>query len=603
MFMRYSAPAVLVALFACAAAQAAPVTVNLRVEGSAATIFEAPVTTDGKQIDKGDGPHPCDGTNLGANPSAGPTMTAALDDAPIAGGWGGAWDPGFQDFAVQRIGSEAQDPPTFRYWGYALNYRFPDVGGCQQRVSTGDEILYTFDSFGKPLLKLEGPSRAVAGQPVTLRVLDGVTGAPLDGATVSSAAGASGPDGRLTVTFGTDGVQRLKAERAGAVRSNTLETCVEAPGSNACAGFVAVGSVPGSQVSDSAAPAARISEPRDGRRYRRGPRLLKGVVAEDPSGIREVKIALRRHAPGRSCQWWSGRRERFVGTSCKKVFFFAIGSSRNWSYLLPRALPRGRYVLDVKAFDGRRNRDEKFVSGRNRVEFEMVPRRRGASSAARTAGARVQVMVVGKGATVAPARALRARSTVVRASGRACKVSASTPLAALAAALRKRDAGWHVRDFGRCARRDARSSGQLFVDRVRGDRNSGQDGWVYKVNDRAHSVGAADVAGGRLRAGDRVLWFYCTQDAVARSCQRSLRVVAQGADGPPGTTLRVLVEGYDDDRRKAPVAGATVALGPATAVTDGAGRAALVRPAAGSHLLFASAPGATASFPVKVRVG
>ena len=125
-----------VALLACATAQAAPVTVNLRVEGSSATIFEGPVTTDGKQIDKGDGPHPCDGTNGGANPSPVPTMTSALDDAPIPAGWGGSWDPAFQDFLVERIGSEARTA-NFRYWGYALNYQFPSVGGCQQRVPPG----------------------------------------------------------------------------------------------------------------------------------------------------------------------------------------------------------------------------------------------------------------------------------------------------------------------------------------------------------------------------------------------------------------------------------------------------------------------------------
>ena len=87
-----------------------PVTVNLRVEGSSSTIFEGPVTTDGKQIDKGDGPHPCDGTNGGANPSPVPTMTAALDDAPVPAGWGAHGTRRFQDFLVERIGSEAQDP-------------------------------------------------------------------------------------------------------------------------------------------------------------------------------------------------------------------------------------------------------------------------------------------------------------------------------------------------------------------------------------------------------------------------------------------------------------------------------------------------------------
>ena len=93
MTIRLWAAAALAALLVCASAQAAPVTVNLRVEGSTSTIFEGPVTTDGKAIDKGDGPHPCDGTNLGKNPSPGPTMTAALDDAPITGGWAGTWFP------------------------------------------------------------------------------------------------------------------------------------------------------------------------------------------------------------------------------------------------------------------------------------------------------------------------------------------------------------------------------------------------------------------------------------------------------------------------------------------------------------------------------
>jgi hypothetical protein len=332
--------------------------------------------------------------------------------------------------------------------------------------------------------------------------------------------------------------------------------------------------------------------------------VLKGVVGDDPSGVREVKLALRRHVRGRSCQWWSGRRERFVGTHCRKVFFFSIGSNRNWSYLLPRALPPGRYVLDVKAFDGRRNRDEKFVSGKNRAEFEVVSRKsRGTTSAARSGGSRVRVMVVGKSGTLVEAMTLRARATAVRASRRACKVSGSTPLAALAAALGKRDVPWHARDFGRCERRNARSSGQLFVDRIAKDRNRGQDGWVYKVNDFARNVGAADTAGPRLRSGDRVLWLYCVFEPATRSCQRSLRVVAETVKGPPGSMLTLLVEGYDNERRKQPVAGATVTLGPVTAVTDASGRAALIRPAPGTYTLGATAPGAIPSFPVKVTVG
>ena len=60
--------------------------------------------------------------------------------------------------------------------------------------------------------------------------------------------------------------------------------------------------------------------------------------------------------------------------------------------------------------------------------------------------------------------------------------------------------------------------------RIGEDANRGNDGWFYKVNDRAPEIGAGDPAA-RLRAGDRLLWFYCVFDEGARSCQRSLRIL------------------------------------------------------------------------------
>ena len=618
MILRIWACAVLVTLLGCATAQAAPVTVNLRVEGSSSTIFEGSVTTDGKTITKGANTLLCDGTINPGNPGPGGTVTSALDDGLLANGI--PWEASFfNDFFVQSIAGEASTPT--QSWGYALNYKALEVGGCQQQVSPGDEVLFAYDFFGgppdyleRPLLKLDGPGKAATGQPVALSAdeftLPPANGQPRDlqqGPAAGAAVAGAQTDqtGAAAVTFPDPGLKRLKATRTGSIRSNTVLLCVSDTGTGDCgvpAGQLGSTADRG-KVTDSVAPVARISGPANGRKYRHGPRLLKGVVGDDPSGVREVKIALRRHVRGRSCQWFSGRRERFVGTHCKKVFFFAIGSNRNWSYLLPRALPPGRYVLDVKAFDGRRNRDEKFVTGRNRSEFEVVSRKsRGTTSAAR-AGGRVQVMVVGKSKTVVEAVTLQARPAVVRASGRACKVNGSTPLAALVAALDKRRVGRHVRDFGTCARRNGRSSGQLFVDRIDGERNRGQDGWVYKVNDFARSVGAADTSAPRLRAGARVLWLYCVMDATARSCQRSLRVGADNAAGPPGSVLRVLVEGYDDQRDKQPVAGATVTLGPVSATTDASGHASLVRPAAGTYSLGATAPGTIPAFPLKVKVG
>jgi hypothetical protein len=41
---------------------------------------------------------------------------------------------------------------------------------------------------------------------------------------------------------------------------------------------------------------------------------------------------------------------------CGRGSFLRIGDRADWSYLLPRRLGRGRYVLEVKAVDGAFNR-------------------------------------------------------------------------------------------------------------------------------------------------------------------------------------------------------------------------------------------------------
>src|SRR5712672_261710 len=135
---------------AAGAAQAAPVQVNVRIEGNTKTIFEGPVSTTAHPV-TGDstGPHTCDGTNGGAHPTAGPTATGALDDAAKLAGftWAGSFDNSFQDFIVNRVGSDSANSSQF--WGYAVNGQQPQVGGCQFLVSAGQEVLWAFDLFSK----------------------------------------------------------------------------------------------------------------------------------------------------------------------------------------------------------------------------------------------------------------------------------------------------------------------------------------------------------------------------------------------------------------------------------------------------------------------
>ncbi|KAG5645089.1 hypothetical protein DXG03_006903 [Asterophora parasitica] len=199
--------------------------VNLRIEGKTGTIFEGPVLTRGHDVETvSGGRHHCDGTNLGQNPTSGPTATSALDDAAKQHNfsWDGTFYPQYDDYFVTEIGGVRQTQSEF--WGYFVNYKLPDVGGCQQRVKLLDEVLWAFDPFGKPALKLSGTQLARVGKPVTLTVTDGQNGTPIVGASVDGQI--SDAAGHVTVTFTSAGVKGLKAEKANTVRSNRLQIAV-----------------------------------------------------------------------------------------------------------------------------------------------------------------------------------------------------------------------------------------------------------------------------------------------------------------------------------------------------------------------------------------
>jgi hypothetical protein len=223
------------------------------------------------------------------------------------------------------------------------------------------------------------------------------------------------------------------------------------------------------------------------------------------------------------------------------------------------------------------------------------------------AGPRVQVMVAGRTHVLLVPRVVRAAATSVLVGRRRCAVGAATPLAALAAARRSGGPSFSVRDYGACDARAA-DSGSLFVFRIGGDRNRGRNGWTYKVGHRSGSTGAADLSGAfgtgrRLRAGDRVTWFWCVLSRSG-SCQRTLAVVPAARTVTPGATLQVKVLGYDDAGHAVRVAGATARLGRATAVTGSDGTARFVAPVTtGRVRLSATRSGMVAAFPGEVRVG
>ncbi|KAF8808419.1 hypothetical protein BYT27DRAFT_7210823 [Phlegmacium glaucopus] len=193
--------------------------VNLRIEGSEKTIFEGTVFTRGHNVTTvSGGTHHCDGTNNHANLHAGPTCTSALDDAAKVNGFtfDGRFFALFDDFLLSSIDGEAT-----QFWGIILNFWFIPVGGCQQEVKFGDEILFAFDAFKKVhFLKLSGPLIAYVGQAGVLTVTDGQTGLTVAGALVNGKL--SDANGQVSVTFSQAGVSKFKAEKADSIRSNQL---------------------------------------------------------------------------------------------------------------------------------------------------------------------------------------------------------------------------------------------------------------------------------------------------------------------------------------------------------------------------------------------
>jgi hypothetical protein len=224
--------------------------------------------------------------------------------------------------------------------------------------------------------------------------------------------------------------------------------------------------------------------------------------------------------------------------------------------------------------------------------------------AARSAeAASVQLMVVGKSRVLRDAGPVKLRSRSVRVAGRRCAVGRATPLSVLAGTrLRLR-----LKDYGACGRSPA-DAGALYVTQVGPDRRGGAKGWVYKVGNRAGTTGAADPSGPfgtgrRLRAGQRLLWFWCTQDR-GQQCQRTLDARPERSAVAPGAPLRVTVRGYDDNGRGVPVEGATVRLGGTEAVTGADGVAVVTAPsAAGAARLTAQRDGRVRAFPRRVVVG
>ena len=373
------AAGVLSVLALASPAAAAPVTVDLRVEGPTRTVYESPVTTDARRFrftgETAD--HPCDGRAPAGSATA-PQVTrgAVLAAAADAGlDVRGTFSTEFGSPSFASVGGEAVgfDAGTGAFLGEFKNGRASEVGACGDPVAAGDRVLFAYGPFGAPLLSLAaGAATAAPGAAVSFTVTD-EAGRPVAGASVGGAT--TGADGRASVTLTGRGPTEFKATKAGAIRSNRAAVCVT-DGQDGQCGVGAAGRPPAPVAApappaarDAAAPAARIAGVREQARFTRAraPRELR-FSAVDPSGLASLKLRLTRRS-GARCAYLSGSKDRFVASRCGRAFPFALAADAT-SFLIPERLGRGRYVLDLLATDRAGNRTP-LARGTTRIVFTV----------------------------------------------------------------------------------------------------------------------------------------------------------------------------------------------------------------------------------------
>ena len=112
------------------------------------------------------------------------------------------------------------------FWGLLLNYQFTPVGGCQQEVKAGDNVLWAFDAFNKVYFLKVTPNKLIVkkGSTHTVTVTDGTSGVPVPNAVIDGVT--TDASGEAALTFPKKGVFEYKATRADSLRSNALYVVV-----------------------------------------------------------------------------------------------------------------------------------------------------------------------------------------------------------------------------------------------------------------------------------------------------------------------------------------------------------------------------------------
>jgi hypothetical protein len=379
----------------CVPSSPAASTVTVRVEGESSTLLPRTTVTLG-------GPEPVSGCTANS--------VAAAINLAVNGNWDhGEANKGGGDFTQTILGETHAFTRESDTWAEWVNYKWGG-GICTDLLGDGGEVVMVADHEPEPffaptvlpLVVSGAPSSVQVGAPFTVKV-DAIhtpegafaemgqgTPQPASGVTVSG-AGASGvtdANGNATLAVPSVGAATLGAAKPGLAPSAAFEICVHNGNDGNCGTTAPAGTfTQNAQVKGNAVVPALYSGPYavvasttgllDSHVYsrRNAPRVLAGVVTAH-TAVSSVGIELWRAYRGR-CYSYDGTRERFMSAHCARGSFFKIpsassffkvSSQNRFSYLLPFALGRGEYVLDIEAIDAAGNRTT-LARGTSRIRF------------------------------------------------------------------------------------------------------------------------------------------------------------------------------------------------------------------------------------------
>jgi hypothetical protein len=378
---------------AATASPAMAAKVSVEIEGK--TVVKAPTTVDTAASVAKPGGASCSGA-----------FPATALETAVAGNWDGP------AFGVTRI--EGEEHPFVlggSSWAVYVNGQFINDTACDHTLADGDKVLFWWsnafatEGFTEPVL-LDAPATATPGVPFTVKVSESTTDFNIYPSTtvIAPSAGASVAGGTTTATTGADGSAQVTVATGGsyelvATNGNRAPARIVGCATTGSDGFCgtlpancAVGGTicgappvnpPGPCVTngsdgfcgspDKVVANAAITAVSEGKKYKKGagPRELSGKVANDGSGIADVRLRLTR-TDGRKCATYDGKTEKFKALKkCGAAHgvWFSVGAKQEFTYLLPSKLGRGRYVLDVEVTDKAGNTTKSLARGSSRVVF------------------------------------------------------------------------------------------------------------------------------------------------------------------------------------------------------------------------------------------